>query len=204
MACAACSARVEKALCKLKGIESATVNLATKKVTVVIKDFKCLNCGHIEKQKLNNIDTSFPPTAGVEVFNPPKQAWKPKQPKISKSSLAPGEQILNYDDGTYAGNVVNGKHHGKGKFIWNNGDIYEGDFIKGKHNGKGKLRWINGDVYEGDWAGGAENGKGKLTWADGTIYEGDFVNGNFHGRGKKTYTDGRVEDGNWENNKFIG
>ena len=35
MTCAACSARVEKALCKLEGMESATVNLATEKATVI-------------------------------------------------------------------------------------------------------------------------------------------------------------------------
>jgi Cu+-exporting ATPase len=35
MTCAACSARVEKALRKLDGVESATVNLATEKATVV-------------------------------------------------------------------------------------------------------------------------------------------------------------------------
>jgi Cu+-exporting ATPase len=35
MTCAACSARVEKALNKLEGVESATVNLATEKATVV-------------------------------------------------------------------------------------------------------------------------------------------------------------------------
>ena len=35
MACAACSARVEKTLCGLEGIKSAAVNLATEKATVV-------------------------------------------------------------------------------------------------------------------------------------------------------------------------
>ncbi|MDR2053994.1 MAG: heavy metal translocating P-type ATPase, partial [Treponema sp.] len=37
MTCAACSARVEKALRKLEGIESASVNLATEKASVVYK-----------------------------------------------------------------------------------------------------------------------------------------------------------------------
>ncbi|MDR2433324.1 MAG: heavy-metal-associated domain-containing protein, partial [Treponema sp.] len=35
MTCAACSARVEKAVRKLEGVESAAVNLATEKATVV-------------------------------------------------------------------------------------------------------------------------------------------------------------------------
>jgi Cu+-exporting ATPase len=37
MTCAACSARVERAIRKLEGIESATVNLATEKATVVFE-----------------------------------------------------------------------------------------------------------------------------------------------------------------------
>ncbi|MDR2418471.1 MAG: heavy metal translocating P-type ATPase [Treponema sp.] len=40
MTCAACSARVEKAIRKLEGIESATVNLATEKATVVYNPLK--------------------------------------------------------------------------------------------------------------------------------------------------------------------
>jgi Cu+-exporting ATPase len=40
MTCAACSARVEKAIRKLEGIESATVNLATEKATVVYNPHK--------------------------------------------------------------------------------------------------------------------------------------------------------------------
>jgi Cu+-exporting ATPase len=40
MTCAACSARVEKAIKKLEGIESATVNLATEKATVVYNPLK--------------------------------------------------------------------------------------------------------------------------------------------------------------------
>jgi len=35
MTCAACSARVEKAIRKLPGIQSAAVNLATEKATVI-------------------------------------------------------------------------------------------------------------------------------------------------------------------------
>jgi Cu+-exporting ATPase len=35
MHCAACSARVEKTLCKLEGVKSASVNLATEKATVI-------------------------------------------------------------------------------------------------------------------------------------------------------------------------
>jgi len=43
----------------------------------LIQDFKCLNCGHTKQEVVYNIDTSFQPDYGVEVFNPPKPAWEP-------------------------------------------------------------------------------------------------------------------------------
>ncbi|MCL1958851.1 MAG: heavy metal translocating P-type ATPase [Spirochaetes bacterium] len=52
MHCAACSARVEKALRKLEGIESASVNLATEKATVIY-DPKTLRLSAIKETIIN-------------------------------------------------------------------------------------------------------------------------------------------------------
>ncbi|MDR2716785.1 MAG: heavy metal translocating P-type ATPase, partial [Treponema sp.] len=62
MSCAACSARVEKALRKLDGVESAAVNLATEKATIVY-DAETLNLSAI-KAAIEN--------AGYEVLDKPK------------------------------------------------------------------------------------------------------------------------------------
>jgi Cu+-exporting ATPase len=62
MTCAACSARVERALRKLEGIESATVNLATEKATVVF-DPRALRLSSI-KEAVEK--------AGYTVLEPPK------------------------------------------------------------------------------------------------------------------------------------
>ncbi len=52
MHCAACSARVEKALRKLEGVQSAVVNLATEKATVVY-DSKALRISVIKEAIIN-------------------------------------------------------------------------------------------------------------------------------------------------------
>jgi len=64
MHCAACSARVEKALRKLEGIESAVVNLATEKATVVFNS-KALRLSAIKEAIVN---------AGYEVIETSKNA----------------------------------------------------------------------------------------------------------------------------------
>jgi Cu+-exporting ATPase len=64
MHCAACSARVEKALRKLEGVQSAVVNLATEKATVVY-DSKTLRFSAIKEAIIN---------AGYEVIETLKNA----------------------------------------------------------------------------------------------------------------------------------
>jgi len=62
MSCAACSARVERALRKLDGVESAAVNLATEKAMVVY-DFRVLRLSAIKEAIIN---------AGYEVIETSK------------------------------------------------------------------------------------------------------------------------------------
>ncbi|MCL1930235.1 MAG: HAD-IC family P-type ATPase, partial [Treponema sp.] len=63
MTCAACSARVERALRKLEGIQSATVNLATEKATVVF-DPRALRLSAI-KEAVEK--------AGYQILEPPQK-----------------------------------------------------------------------------------------------------------------------------------
>ena len=39
--------------------------------------------------------------------------------------------------------------HGKGTYIFANGDTYEGDFKENKMHGEGKYTWTSGRFYEG-------------------------------------------------------
>jgi len=121
-------------------------------------------------------------------------------------------EIITYKNGVYKGEVFDDKPHGKGKFIFANGDIYEGEFVNGKQHGKGKLSYtkdpqkIDGEwveisgVYEGDFENDQPNGKGKLTDTFG-VYEGDFVNGEQHDKGKIKYWEvkGCIYEGDFAN-----
>lgn len=103
-------------------------------------------------------------------------------------------QIIEYNSGDlYKGEILDDKKHGKGTYIWKNGDIFEGNFVNDKFNyGKytfGSSSKHAGDVYEGDIIGLRWHGKGKYTFGRsseyaGDVYEGDFLNGKWTGKGK--------------------
>ena len=115
------------------------------------------------------------------------------------------KEKLTFEDGSiYAGEIVDGKPHGKGKYIQSDGLVYEGDFYAGKKTGKGKMICYNGAVYEGDFVDGNFNGRGIYTFENGTVYEGDFVNDNFNGRGKRTSAGGSVYEGDFVDGKMHG
>jgi len=94
-----------------------------------------------------------------------------------------GSCRYKFIDGEYDGEWRGGKMHGRGKYVWANGDIYEGDFREDKFHGRGKGVWANGDTYEGDWSEDKQHGRGKEVWANGDTYEGDWSENKKHGRG---------------------
>ena len=42
-------------------------------------------------------------------------------------------------------------------------------------NGKGRLIYENGELYEGQWTNDLKHGKGVFIHADGTRYEGEWL-----------------------------
>jgi hypothetical protein len=109
-----------------------------------------------------------------------------------------------YADGTvYEGDWKDGKQHGKGRFVYADGAFYEGDCEDDKKHGKGKYVYANGNIYEGDWKDGMQHGKGKYVYAT-DIYEGDFEDGKKHGKGKYVYADGAIYEGDWKDGKQHG
>lgn len=55
------------------------------------------------------------------------------------------------EKGIYFGQWKNGKNHGKGIFIWPNGEKFIGNFKDDKIEGDGILTWLSGRKIEGLW-----------------------------------------------------
>ncbi len=140
---------------------------------------------------------------------------------------------LNQGQGEYEGEMLNGKRHGFGKAVYENGVIYEGYWENDKQNGKGKYIYAesstaeyldgtfvdgvvhgygvyklkNGIKYEGNFTKGKITGDFTVDYNNGEIYVGALVNGTRHGKGKLTYKKDDVRDyyeGDWDNGNRHG
>jgi hypothetical protein len=98
---------------------------------------------------------------------------------------------------TYEGGWRDGKYHGRGAFLWPNGDRYEGDWNDNKRTGLGVFSWLNGDRYDGKFRDAKFHGKGVYLWANGNRYEGEFRDDKPHGYGVSTWANGVKMSGNW-------
>ena len=58
--------------------------------------------------------------------------------------------------------------HGRGVYLFANGQRHEGTFRGGFPDGAGVATWPDGRRYEGAFRDGQPNGRGVLTWPDGT------------------------------------
>ena len=139
-----------------------------------------------------------------------------------ENAIKEGKTIINYDNGDkYIGYINNNKRDGKGKMIFNNGNIYDGDwlydvFIKGiisykngeeyegyinnnKREGKGKMKYNNGDIYDGNWINDFFI-NGIIKYKNGEEYEGYINNNKREIKGEMKYNNGDIYKGNWKNN----
>lgn len=48
-------------------------------------------------------------------------------------------------------------------------------FANGNYHGKGKYIWIDGDTYDGQYVHGLKHGHGTYEFPDGQKYVGNFV-----------------------------
>jgi hypothetical protein len=86
--------------------------------------------------------------------------------------FAKGE--ASFPTGKYTGEFVYGKRHGKGKFVFENGDVYIGDFRNDCITGKGVYLWVNGEKYIGRFKSGVMTGRGYKKFNNEDFYSGMF------------------------------
>ncbi len=79
--------------------------------------------------------------------------------------------LASYVGASYAGEVKEGRYHGKGKFTYPNGVVYEGDFDNGMCHGNGRLIFVEtGAVYTAKWIAGVEvDGSGEYKFKDALV-----------------------------------
>ena len=119
------------------------------------------------------------------------------------STEAPKETSVSgkvYSNGTYTGQLVNGKRHGNGVMEYTNGDKYDGEWKDDLRSGKGVYSYANGDRYDGEWKDGSYNGKGIYSYANGDRYDGEWKDSLPHGKGVYYYANGDRYDGEWKDN----
>jgi hypothetical protein len=62
---------------------------------------------------------------------------------------------------------VAGKMHGRGTFVWPQGERYDGEWHEGTEHGRAVFTWPDKSYYDGVWAEGMKHGVGVwVTLAD--------------------------------------
>ena len=116
-----------------------------------------------------------------------------------------GRGLFIWEDGEfYLGYWQNDKREGKGTNNYSNGDIYEGEYKNGKKEGKGTYKWKNGDIYIGDWKNDMKDGEGKYKFNNGDKYIGLFKMDKIEGNGIYVWANENTYKGQFKNNEIKG
>jgi hypothetical protein len=117
-----------------------------------------------------------------------------------------GKSTYSYKDGKkYVGDWVNDERSGRGITYLTDGARYEGEFLNDKAHGKGTYYDANGTVrYKGQYSNGNEHGKRTYYFASGEKYVGDFVDGRKTGKGTMCYADDNIFEGEFLNGSKHG
>ena len=110
----------------------------------------------------------------------------------------------NYANGSYRGEFLNNKKHGKGTYYWTNGDKYIGSWKEGLRIGQGTYIWEDGSKYIGEWKDDNMHGKGTYYWTNGDKYIGEWKYDKLDGQGTYTWPNGDRYVGQWSNGERYG
>ena len=93
-----------------------------------------------------------------------------------------GEITIDWEEGTYTGEVSNNVPNGEGTYTFDDGDKYVGEYKDDKKHGQGTYTFASkenlGDTYVGGWKDNKKHGQGTYTFASGSKYVGEFKDGN--------------------------
>lgn len=120
---------------------------------------------------------------------------------MGDGNLAGKIQTANF---TYTGTLQNGKQHGEGMTVFNNGRRHLGLYWAGKMCGQGRLEMENGDVYVGNFKANKQDGLGVLEFSDGSSYVGMFRNDCFDGIGNMKNRQGDKLLASWSQGEIVG
>ena len=96
------------------------------------------------------------------------------------------------------------KRHGRGLFVWEDGEVYIGYWANDKREGEGTNTYTNGNIYQGTYKNGKKNGEGIYKWSNGDLYQGTWKNDMMHGKGRYEFSNGDVYDGYFKKDKING
>ena len=105
--------------------------------------------------------------------------------------------------GEWSGRCPSGVAQGEGRAQgadW----VYEGEAENGKAHGQGSILLDDGSRYEGEWRNGARTGHGLGVGSDGSRHEGQFRHGKAHGWGTGTSPGGGTFTGEWRDGRPHG
>ena len=99
-------------------------------------------------------------------------------------------RLMNYNNGQYSGDVVNGKPDGFGTWetgSWRAKTTYSGHWKNGLFDGYGTISFSDGSSYVGYWKKGKYDGKGTFSHLSKGVYQsGYFENGVYIGTSPRT------------------
>lgn len=109
--------------------------------------------------------------------------------------------------GSYRGGCSDGLADGYGE-VTGNGS-YRGDFVAGKKHGRGEKVMPNGDRYSGEFFDDYRHGQGTYIWGEATPWAGDRYAGEYqrdlrHGWGVFEWNSGDRYEGPWQNDLRMG
>ena len=97
----------------------------------------------------------------------------------------------------FTGEMRNGRPHGVGELVTNDGLIYKGGWQNGRPSGNGHLKLPGGAEYSGLFRNGMADGKGLEIDITGEVFEGTFRAGLRDGKGRTRLPSGWVYESNW-------